>query len=132
MRRLLWLFLIAGLWLVPHAASAQMAFCPGVGQNTLLPYAFESVTVGNTAVPLTASVYAPTGVSPKVAALSLEADNIRFRVDGVAPTGSVGHLVALPTGITSVAFLICGQAAIQQFEAIRTSTNATLRVTYYR
>ena len=131
MSRVGWLFLLAGL-LLPGTAFAQMAICPGIGSNPLVPYAFETLTVSNTGKAFTASVYAPTGVQPRVAQVSLEGDNIRFRVDGVAPTSAVGHLVQLPTGITTVPFLICGPLAISQFLAIRTNTDASVRVTYYK
>ncbi len=93
------------------------------------PYAYESITVGDSAVGLTADYLAPDGAAPPIAALlSLETAAIRFRMDGTDPTSSEGHLLASGDELT-----ISSINALRAFRAIRdTETNGTLRVTYLR
>ena len=87
-----------------------------------LPSAFESVTVDDTADILTAATY---GTS-KRALLTVETAQIRFRLDGTAPTSSVGHIANAGDQI-----VLASNGDIANFKAIRTtSTSATLRCSY--
>jgi len=89
-------------------------------------FAYESITVSNTAVGFTPSVYNPTGHKAQVAFVTCEDASIRFRIDGTAPTASEGHLLNSGDSTT-----IEGYENIKNFKAIRTgASNATLRVTY--
>lgn len=99
----------------------------------------ESVTVDATAggVGLTAAnlVYQPTAnlqydpvLRAVEALLTLETAQIRWTVDGTAPTTTVGHL--LEPGDSLV---VQGYAALRAFKAIRTGgTSGTLKVTPFR
>lgn len=78
--------------------------------------AYESITVGSTAVGLTSTAY-------NYAHATVEADSVRFRVDGTDPTATEGH--KLDPG--DIVELIGGNAIIN-FRAFRVSSDATLRV----
>jgi len=89
-------------------------------------FAYEPITVSDVAVGFTPSVYNPTGHTAKVAFVTVEGAQIRYRYDGGTPTATEGHLVS--PGDT---FIVQGFKNIQNFKAIRTgSADATLRVTY--
>jgi hypothetical protein len=97
-------------------------------------FAFEKLTV-NGSTPLTASVYntADTGNNgnqvsrryAEFATISVETDQIRYRLDGTAPDSTTGHLL----NVNDVLFL---QSAleIQNFKAIKVTNNATIQVSY--
>lgn len=112
-------------------AKADAAGCLQ-GINTVpVAYAFETITVSTSALPFTRSVYAPTGSSPAnpafVAYFSTETDTARIRLDGVAPTSSVGMLLAAGSYVT-----VC-QSGIPNFKIIRSgSSDVPINVTYFR
>jgi hypothetical protein len=85
--------------------------------------AYEAITVSSTAIGFTAS----NMDSPRCRAvfITVESDQIRFRIDGTDPTSSEGHLVNAGSNITLV-----NEHDIHKFKAIRVTTDATLRVTY--
>lgn len=80
---------------------------------------YESITVSNTAIGVTAAKIP----NHNYAFVTVETDQIRFRVDGTDPTASEGHL--FEAGDT---FELMGGRAIINFKAIRVTTDATLRV----
>lgn len=84
---------------------------------------FETVTVAGTAVGLTSTTYAPTGSQQMSNCLArTESAEIRIRVDGTAPTASVGLLVSV--GDT---FEIASNADLAALKMIRTgSVSATV------
>jgi hypothetical protein len=89
------------------------------------PIAFESLTIDNTVggVPLTPSVYGDA----IYAKLSVETASIRIRVDGGAPTSTLGHLLAIDDIVE-----LANAYEIANFRAIRTdSTSATIMITYF-
>lgn len=98
-------------------------------------FAFETLTVSNVSLPLTSSVYnkADTGASggqvtrkiAKFAQISVETNSIRFRVDGTAPTSSVGHL--LNAGDVVV---LESEDDVRNWKAIRVSADATIMASY--
>ncbi len=99
------------------------------GQD-MIPTADESITVGNTAVGFTAAKTTPTtGVFKNRmavgAVLTVEVDQIRFWCIST-PTDTAGHLLNVGDQV-----LIQGTSAIEGFKAIRVSSDATIRVTYY-
>jgi len=86
--------------------------------------AFESLTVAGTAVGLTAATYAENDV----ALITVDDAAVRFRLDGTAPTATVGHVLEpgdvlvldSPDQLTKVRFIR------------RDGVSATLRVSYGR
>lgn len=85
-------------------------------------YAFESVTVSGTAGGLTSATFD----SAVRATITIEDADIRFRLDGTAPTALIGHY-AKPGDIIELE----SPDELQRFSAIRTGgTSAVLRVTY--
>ena len=83
---------------------------------------FETVTVGTTAVGVTAS---SGDLVAHRAVITVETAQIRFRYDGTDPTSMVGH-IANPGD----RLILEGRANIRNFRAIRTgATSATIAVT---
>lgn len=92
------------------------------------PFAFETITVSSTALGFTTATAFPTGLPPADAAfVSVETDSIRYRVDGLNPTDTVGHLVA-----SGGSFWVYGTLNCRKLRMIRVTNDATIRVTYYR
>jgi hypothetical protein len=89
---------------------------------------YESITV-NTAIGFTAAkisrAISGSGRQADYVMVTVETDQIRYRLDGVAPTSSEGHLVAAGDG-----FEINGALFISNFLAIKVTNNATIRCTY--
>ena len=89
----------------------------------LTPFDYESITVADSAIGLTAAKY----LDAERAEITLETAQIRFRVDGTDPTSSEGHLVEVGDVIT-----LNSAAQISDFSAIRTgNTSGVLKVTYF-
>lgn len=98
-------------------------------------YDYETITVGTSAVGLTASKInklSPTastkGAIKTLVIISVEGANIRYRIDGIAPTSTVGDLVYAGDRITFDDYYDA-----YNFKAIRDSaaaTDATLQVQY--
>jgi len=89
----------------------------------LTPFDYESITVADSAIGLTAAKY----LDAEHAEITLETAQIRFRLDGTDPTSSEGHLVEVGDVIT-----LNSAAQIAGFKAIRTgSTSGVLKVTYF-
>lgn len=88
--------------------------------------AFESVTVGTgTAVGLTSGTYGDANA----AEITVETDQIRYRLDGTDPTASEGHLAKADDVIR-----LRQQHQLANFAAIRASAataDAALKVSYY-
>lgn len=94
-------------------------------------FAFETLTVSNTAVGLTATTYhvksstaAPNQIA-EYATITVETDSIRYRTDGTDPDGSTGHLL----GPGDVLYLTSADD-IRRFKAIRVTNDSTLMVSY--
>jgi len=89
----------------------------------LTPFDYESITVADSAIGLTAAKY----LDAEHAEMTLETAQIRFRLDGTDPTSSEGHLVEVGDVIT-----LNSAAQIADFKATRTgSTSGVLKVTYF-
>lgn len=95
------------------------------------PYDFETITVSNSAIGLTASKYTAPNLAPLKEAqyiiLTLETSNIRYRIDGGVPTSSIGHLLNSGGSLT-----LLGISNIVNFKAIAVTSDATFMVTYLR
>lgn len=88
-----------------------------IGTN---PLGYQQITVSSTALGLTVPSTAMRAV------LSVEAQPIRWRDDGVDPTASVGVLVK-----ADVTFELYG-GSLRRFKAIKDdATDAVLNVVYY-
>lgn len=93
-------------------------------------YDFEVITVtSSTPVGFSSGKLSPTnGPKPRSAFVTVETDDIRFRVDGTTPTVNYGHKVlSTSSGIT-----ISGPENVQHFKAIGVDNTCTLMVTYER
>jgi hypothetical protein len=110
-------------------AGEARAACNGI-QN-VNAFAFEQVTVSNAAAGkgFTAAVFAPDGQFPAVMAVcGLETNPIRFRLDGLAPSATVGQLAVAGAQIEA-----CGTLALRTFLAIRQgAADGVLSCHYYR
>ena len=91
-------------------------------EPTIAWYGFETITVSSTALALTENL----AERADVATVTVEAQAVRFRLDGVAPTATVGHV--LTAGDT---LELNGFWEIDQFRVIRRdASDATLSVSY--
>lgn len=102
---------------------------------------FETITVSNTAIGGTASklvtantLNATGNDNPYIdvkrmdeALITVETNQIRFRLDGTNPTASVGHLLGAGDSI-----VVSGYGNLSKLRFIRVSADATIQVTYYR
>lgn len=91
-------------------------------ESSITASAYESVTVADSAIGLTALTY----VNATKAEMTLESGQIRVRKDGTAPTSGEGHLVEIGDIIT-----LESATDIANFKAIRTGTDSgVLKVSY--
>jgi hypothetical protein len=91
-------------------------------------FAYEAITVADTAIGFTVGTYAPTaGLPAKMVMITVESQPLRYRLDGTAPTASEGHALAA----NDVRYVV-GANNIRKFRMIRsTGSSATVRVTYF-
>jgi len=89
-------------------------------------FAYESITVGTTAVGLTTSVYkSDTGTAAR-AIITVETDQVRYRYDGTSPTSTEGHLLNATDTL-----LVVGRGNLDRIRFIRAGADdATIRVSY--
>lgn len=100
----------------PHAHETQTDHQP-------VAFAYESITVAATAIGGTAATY----LDAVAAEISLETDDVRFRVDGTAPTAAEGHLIE-----SGDIVILESPNDIAGFRAIRTGAiSGVLKVTYF-
>ena len=84
--------------------------------------AFETLTVSSTALPLTEAL----AENASFVTVTVESQAVRFRLDGVAPTATVGHVLTAGDSLELVGFW-----EIDQFRVIRRdASDATLSVSY--
>ena len=89
---------------------------------------YESITVNGAVGFTTAKIVLPisgSGRQADFAMVTVETDQIRYRLDGVAPTSSEGHLASVGDS-----FSINSALLISQFLAIKVTNNATIKCTY--
>lgn len=84
--------------------------------------AYEAITISTVSVGFTAGT---VGANNTHAAVTVETDQVRYRVDGTAPTSSEGHL--LESGDT---LLLDSQDQLQNVRFIRVTNDATVRCSY--
>jgi len=85
------------------------------------PFDYEAVTVSDSAKSLTES----KAQAAQEAWVSVESGNIRYRLDGVAPTSTEGHLLESGSRLT-----LLGRGQVNGFQAIRVTSDVQMRVTY--
>jgi len=102
--------------------------------HRLTAFASESVTVSTSAVGLTAASYAPAGQqAARQAFITVESDEIRYWLDGTAPTSTVGHFASTTPPENRI--VLNSLSDITNFRAILDTGaggDATLRVSYFR
>ena len=101
------------------------------GQKELVATGYEAITVSNAVKTITAGLITPvagsyTGKSAIQAIISVETDQIRFRLDGGNPTDAVGHLLDIGDY-----FIVDGPTAIANLKMIRVTTDASVKVTVF-
>src|SRR3990167_4179378 len=86
----------------------------------LIPFDFETITVADTAIGLTAAKLASTP-KPKKVYITFETASCRFRYDGTDPSSTVGHLL-----VPTQSLVLEGYSQINNIKFIRTGgTSAT-------
>ena len=94
-------------------------------------FEFEKLTVSSTAKALTATKYVKRSTSDipnqvaHFAVISVETDQIRYRLDGTDPDSSTGHLLS-----AGDVLVLDNPDDIRNFRAIRVTTDATIQVSY--
>lgn len=95
-----------------------------------VPVAFESLTVDATSggVKCTELTIQNSGNQVQKAFMTLESYQIRFTIDGTAPTAAVGHLLEVGQTLT-----LSNYDQIRKFRAFRTveANSGILKITYY-
>ena len=91
------------------------------------PIGFETIAP-TSAKALTATlVQTAAGVQAQTALVTVEAQQVRFRMDGTAPTATVGHIIA-----SGGSYVVEGHVAIKNLKFIDTAAGAsTVRVTTF-
>lgn len=99
-------------------------------------FGFEKLTVSSVSVGLTSSKYNVTQSTDslgnsigrkiaKFATITVEADQIRYRLDGTAPDSTTGHLL----NVNDV-LMLSSEDDIRNLRMIRVTTDATIQVSY--
>lgn len=83
---------------------------------------YESIAVSTTVVALTQT--AVGGMKPKCAHITVETNSIRYRVDGVDPEATEGHLV-----IAGGVIELTSPDEVTKFRAIRATADGVIKVT---
>jgi len=81
-------------------------------------FAFETITVGTTAVGFTTATYKTDTHTAQRAVVTIEDAGVRYRYDGTNPTSSVGH--QLNPGDT---LLVVGRGNLDNIKFIRSGTS---------
>lgn len=90
------------------------------------PFAYERIAVTNAAV---SRLNAINRENAGAVFITVETNNVRYRIEGGNPTAAEGHLV-VPTAYQNLWFN--DPHSIRNFRVIAVAGNATLIVTYYR
>lgn len=91
------------------------------------PIAFESITVAAAAIGFTSGSWNPSTGHANRAVVTVETASVRYRYDGSDPTAAEGHLLN-----AGDVLIVVGYDALSATKFIRTSSSATLKVTYER
>lgn len=114
------ILVLASVSMVFAQANVNVGTAYGVGYGNF--FAYEAVTVADTAIGLTASTYT---AEAQVAFCTLETAEIRYRLDGGTPTTSVGHPLSPLQSMVLMGY------QIPKLKAIRTgSVSGSLKCSY--
>ena len=93
----------------------------------LIPFNFETITVSTAAIGFTASILA-SDPKPKKIIITVETQQIRYRMDGTDPSATVGHLLNPMDSL-----VLEGYSQLNGTKFIRKgSADATIMVSYLR
>ena len=93
--------------------------------GTFDPFAYESVTVADTAIGITPTLYSSAGAKALRAMVTAETAQMRYRMDGTSPTDTEGHLLN-----PFDALMLENSDQIAAFKAIRVgAVSGVLKVT---
>lgn len=87
---------------------------------------FETITVADTAIGITASILAVTP-KPKMAIFTAETAQMRYRMDGTDPTATVGHILN-----ANASLVLEGTLQLNNTKFIRTGSSGKLQVSILR
>ena len=125
MKKLLSLFVLVSTLALPFVAYGQECFFGSI--RGIDPLDHEELTISTAALPFTLATVQQAAGNAAVVVVTVETDAIRYWVDGTTPTSSSGHLA--PADST---FTICGLNSIKNFLAIRVTTDAALKVSFFK
>lgn len=125
MNKIFFLFVLVAALMLPSILGAQECIVGNV--KGIEPLDKEEVTVGNVAVGFNTAIVQQSAGNAAVVVVTVEDDEIRYWVDGSTPTTSSGHLAPAAT-----AFTICGLNSIKNFLAIRVTTDAEIKASFFR
>jgi len=92
--------------------------------NELTPFAYEKLLVASDAV----SVLNPNLAAASIGCfITVESNNIRYRIDGDEPDANNGHLVHVNQNLW-----FSNPSSVRNFKAIAEELTSTLIITYYR
>jgi hypothetical protein len=92
--------------------------------NELTPFAYEKLSVTSDAISALNTDYTATAIG---CFITVESNNIRYRIDGGDPDIDDGHLVHVNQNLW-----FSNPASVRNFKAIAEELTSTLIVTYYR
>ena len=90
---------------------------------------YATLAVSTTAVALPAAL-SGTKENAQAAYVTVETNSVRYRVDGVDPTATEGHLMPATVG-PETGLWIYGSMNVVRARFIRASADGTVKVTYY-
>jgi len=96
---------------------------PGTKDQNLQPMGYQQITALSASTALTV----PAGA--KYALIQAEVQEVRYRDDGTAPTGTVGMWLAPSTADAYIALWYTGKLSALRF--IESAASAKLNVSYY-
>jgi len=125
MKKIFFLFVLVAALMLPSILGAQQCFIGNV--RGIEPLDHDELTIGAVASGFTAGTIQQAAGNAHIAVVTIETDEIRYWTDGTTPTGSSGHLAAAGSS-----FLVCGLNSLKNFLAIRVTTDADMKVSYFR
>ena len=125
MKKSLFLFVLVAALMLPSVSWGQECIVGNV--KGIDPLDKEEITVGNAEVGFTDATIKQSAGNAAVAVVTVEDDQIRYWVDGSTPTTSSGHLAEAGTSFT-----ICGLNSIDNFSAIRVTTDAEIKASFFK
>lgn len=120
-----WLLCIGCL---PTFAFAQ---CQALSPNQIVPLGYETQTVADTALPLSAATYQTATYTAALAVLTVETAPIRFKLVGTVPTSTDGQPLPASTTSSTSSLMLCGIEEIRGFRMIRSTGVSAVVNTYY-